>query len=260
VCFFDTFPGREGGNAPPLGGIFNGPLWLMILEKKMENLFEVQAELRTDMGKGASRRLRHAGQVPAIMYGAEQEAVSLTLDHNKFIRHLQEEAFYAHILTLVIDGKESKVVLKDLQRHPASDLKIMHADFLRIDPKHAMTMIIPLHFVGDDVAAGVKDGGKLTHLMSDVEISCLPKDLPEFIEVDTTTLALDDSIHLSELVLPKGVTLTALAHSQDEELEEGVRSSYDQAVVSIHTPRVVSEDEDEVDVAAEGEEAESTED
>jgi len=213
----------------------------------MENLFEVQAELRTDTGKGASRRLRHAGQVPAIMYGAEEEAVSLTLDHNKFLRHLQEEAFYAHILTVVVDGKKHQVVLKDLQRHPTSDMKVMHADFLRVSAKHAMTMTVQLHFIGDDVAPGVKvDGGKLTHLMSDVEISCLPKDLPEYIEVDTSALALDASIHLSELVLPKGVTLTALAHSQDEELEEGARSAYDQAVVSIHTPRAAVEvDEDE---------------
>jgi len=222
----------------------------------MENLFEVQAELRTDKGKGASRRLRHAGQVPAIMYGAEEEAVSLTLDHNKFLRHLEEEAFYAHILTIKVGAKKHKVVLKDLQRHPASDMKIMHADFLRVSAKVAMTMNVQLHFIGDEIAPGVKvAGGKLTHLMSDVEISCLPKDLPEYIEVDTSALELDASIHLSELVLPKGVTLTALAHAKDEELEEGVRSAYDQAVVSVHTPRAVVEvEEDEA-----GEEAASEE-
>jgi large subunit ribosomal protein L25 len=214
------------------------------LEKKMKDLFEVQAELRTDEGKGASRRLRHAGKVPAIMYGGSDAPVSLTLDHNKFLRHLQEEAFYAHILTVVVDGKEQQVVLKDLQRHPASDVKIMHADFLRVDAKHAMTMTVRLHFIGDDVAPGVKDGGKVSHLMTDVEISCLPKDLPEFIAVDTSTLELDGSIHLTELVLPEGVTLTALTHVQDEELEEGTRSTYDQAVVSIHTPRGVAEEDD----------------
>lgn len=210
----------------------------------MKDLFEVQAELRTDEGKGASRRLRHAGKVPAIMYGGSDAPVSLTLDHNKFLRHLQEEAFYAHILTVVVDGKEQQVVLKDLQRHPASDVKIMHADFLRVDAKHAMTMTVRLHFIGDDVAPGVKDGGKVSHLMTDVEISCLPKDLPEFIAVDTSTLELDGSIHLTELVLPEGVTLTALTHVQDEELEEGTRSTYDQAVVSIHTPRGVAEEDD----------------
>lgn len=229
----------------------------------MENLFEVQAELRTDQGKGASRRLRHAGKVPAIMYGGEDTPVSLTLDHNKFLRHLSEEAFYAHILTLVVDGKKNKVVLKDLQRHPASDVRIMHADFLRIDAKQAMTMTVQLHFIGADVAPGVKEGGAVSHLMTDVEISCLPKDLPEYIEIDISTLELDHSIHLSELVLPKGVTLTALSHRQEEHLEEGERSSYDQAVVNIHTPRVVvevEEDEVEDEAGTEADTEEETED
>ena len=227
----------------------------------MENLFEVQAELRTDTGKGASRRLRHAGQVPAIIYGADKAPISLTLDHNKFLRHLEEEAFYAHILTVTVDGKKHQAVLKDLQRHPASDQRIMHADFLRVSAKNAMTMTVQLHFMGDELAPGIKAGGKMSHLMSDVEISCLPKDLPEYIEVDTSTLELDAAIHLSELVLPEGVTLTALAHSQEEELEEGARSTYDQAVVNIHTPRVVSEEED-LDAVATDEDAaeEATED
>ncbi|PHS30981.1 MAG: 50S ribosomal protein L25/general stress protein Ctc [Methylophaga sp.] len=215
----------------------------------MKNLFEVQAELRTDAGKGASRRLRHAGQVPAIVYGGEDAPVSITLDHNKFLRHLEEEAFYAHILTLVIDGKKNKVVLKDLQRHPASDVRIMHADFLRIDANQVMTMTVQLHFIGEDVAPGVKDGGAVSHLMTDIEIACMPADLPEYVEVDISALELDSSLHLSELVLPKGVTLTALSHSQEEHLEEGERSSYDQAVVNIHTPRVVVEVEEE-DISA----------
>lgn len=220
----------------------------------MENLFEVQAELRTDEGKGASRRLRHAGKVPAIIYGGEDAPVSLALDHNQFLRHLAEEAFYAHILDVVVDGKKQQAVLKDLQRHPASDLKIMHADFLRIDAKHAMTMAIPLHFIGEDVAPGVKAGGLVAHLMTDAEVSCLPKDLPEYIEVDVSALEMDASIHLSELVLPKGVTLTALSHSQDEHLEEGERSAYDQSVVSIHAPRaVVEEVEEDEEAATEGE-------
>ncbi len=221
-------------------------LVFMILERKMKDLFEVQAELRTDAGKGASRRLRHAGKVPAIMYGGNDTPVSLTLDHNKFIRHLEESAFYAHILTLVVDGNKSKVVLKDLQRHPASDVKIIHADFLRIDAKQVMTMTVQLHFIGGDVAPGVKQGGAISHLMSDVEIACLPKDLPEYIELDISELELDASIHLSELILPEGVTLTALSHSKDEHLEEGERSAYDQAVVNIHTPRVVAEVEEDV--------------
>ncbi|OUR65607.1 50S ribosomal protein L25/general stress protein Ctc [Methylophaga sp. 42_25_T18] len=226
----------------------------------MENLFEVQAELRTDEGKGASRRLRHAGKVPAIIYGGDDAPVSLSLDQNKFIRHLAEEAFYAHILEIVIDGKKHQAVLKDLQRHPASDLRIMHADFLRIDSKHAMTMTIPLHFIGEDVAPGVKEGGLVAHLMTDVEVSCLPKDLPEYIEVDVSAVEMDASIHLSELVLPNGVTLTALSHTQDEHLEEGERSNYDQSVVSIHAPRAVVEVEDDAEEAATEGEDEATED
>jgi large subunit ribosomal protein L25 len=214
----------------------------------MENLFEVQAELRTDEGKGASRRLRHSGMVPAIMYGGSDAPISLAIDHNKFIRHLAESAFYAHILQVVVDGKKHQVVLKDLQRHPANDNKIMHADFLRVDSKHAMTMTVQLHFLGEDVAPGVKDdGGVVSHLMTDVEISCLPQDLPEYIEVDVSTLELDQSIHLSEIILPKGVTLTALSHSQDEHLEEGEHSAYDQAIVSIYTPRVVADVDEEME-------------
>ncbi len=215
----------------------------------MKNLFKVQAELRTDEGKGASRRLRRAGKVPAIVYGGSDAPVSIAIEHHKLLRHLQEEAFYAHILTLEIDGKKNKVVLKDLQRHPASDVKIIHADFLRVDAKQLMTMTVQLHFIGEDVAPGVKAGGAVSHLMTDVEISCLPGDLPEYIEVDISALDLDESIHLSELVLPDDVTLTALSHGQDEHLDEGERSTYDQAVVSIHTPRVVAEVEE--DVAAE---------
>ena len=221
----------------------------------MENLFEVQAEARTDEGKGASRRLRRAGKVPAVVYGTEKKPVSISVDHNQFIRHLAEEAFYAHILTLVIDGKKNQVVLKDLQRHPANDNKIIHADFLRIDAKHEMTMTIPLHFINEEKAVGVKAGGQIAHLMTEVEITCLPKDLPEYIEVDTAKLGMDEYIDLSELKLPKGVSLTALSHGQDEHLEEGERSSYDPAVVSIHEPRVTQIEEDEVE-DTEAEEAE----
>ncbi len=222
----------------------------------MENLFEVQAELRTDEGKGASRRLRHAGNVPAIIYGGEDAPVSVAIDHNRFLRHLEEEAFYAHILTLDIDGKKQQVVLKDLQRHPANSNKIMHADFLRVDAKHAVTMSVQLHFLGEEEAPGVKAGGVVSHLMTDVEVSCLPQDLPEYIEVNISALEMDASLHLSEITLPEGVTLTALSHAPDEQLEEGEHSAYDQAIVNIHAPRAVVADDDEEEAApAEGEEA-----
>jgi len=210
----------------------------------MKDLFEVQAEARTDEGKGASRRLRHSGNIPAIVYGGEKAPVSLTLDHNQFLRHLAEEAFYAHILTLNVGGEKEQVVLKDLQRHPTSDMKIIHADFLRVDANHEVHMTVPLHFVNEDSAAGVKAGGAVSHLMAEVEVACLPQNLPEFVEVDVANLELDSSIHLSELVLPEGVSLVALSHG-DESLAEGERSSYDQAVVNIHAPRAAAvEDED----------------
>ena len=215
----------------------------------MKNLFEVPAKARTDEGKGASRRLRRAGVVPAVVYGAGEEPESISIDHNRFIRHLEEEAFYAHILTLDVDGKKTQVVLKDLQRHPSNDNKIVHADFLRIDAKNLMTMSIPLRFINAETAVGVKAGGVVFHLMTEVEVSCLPKDLPAFIEVDVSKLGLNEFIHLSELELPKDVTLVALAPMQDEKLEEGERSAYDQAVVSIQEPRVSAEDEAE-DAAA----------
>jgi large subunit ribosomal protein L25 len=217
----------------------------------MENLFEVQAEARTDEGKGASRRLRHAGKVPAVVYGADKAPVSISLNHNQFIRHLEEEAFYAHILTLIVDGEKDQVVLKDLQRHPANDNKILHADFLRVDATHEMTMTVPVHFIGEDVAPGVKAGGLVSHLMTEVEVACLPQDLPEYIEADISKLDMDESIHLSELALPKGVSLTALTHHQEEELEEGERSAYDQAVASIHMPRVQAVEEDAPEAAEE---------
>jgi large subunit ribosomal protein L25 len=221
----------------------------------MENIFEVSAELRNDEGKGASRRLRHAGKVPAIVYGGEKEPVSLALDHNRFLRHLAEEAFYAHILTLVVDGEKQQVVLKDLQRHPASDVKIIHADFLRVDANSTMTMIVPLHFIGEESAPGVKAGGLVSHLMNDIEVACLPKDLPEYIEVNIAELELDSSIHLSEIALPEGVELTAFSHGQDEELEEGERSTYDQAVASIHVPRAAPVEDEEGDDSEEAAEA-----
>lgn len=214
------------------------------------------AELRTEEGKGASRRLRHAGKFPAVVYGAEKDPVSITLDHNQFIRHLEEEAFYAHILTLVVDGKKDQVVLKDLQRHPANDNKILHADFLRVDASHEMTMTVPVHFVGEEAAPGVKAGGQVSHMITELDIACLPQDLPEYIEADVSKLELDESIHLSELALPKGVSLVALTHHQEEELEEGERSAYDQAVASIHMPRVQEVEEEAPEAEANGENGE----
>lgn len=191
--------------------------------------FELEAQARQDKGKGASRRLRRAEQVPAILYGAGKEATPILLDHNKVLVALQQESFYTHILTLKVGSEIEKVILKDLQRHPYKP-RILHMDFLRVRADEKIKMHVPLHFIGTDKAPGVKEGGLLSHLVSDVEISCLPANLPEFIEVDVSELALDKLLHLSELKLPTGVELVALSHG------------HDLPVASIHLPRAEAEE------------------
>lgn len=195
--------------------------------------FELTAELRADKGKGASRRLRRCeNKIPGIIYGGGEDPSTLMFDHNQVIHALQNEAFYSHILTINIAGKKQKAVLKDLQRHPYKP-KIIHVDLLRITGKEKITMQVPLHFLNADQAPGVKvDGGIISHLLTSVEIRCLPSDLPEYIEVDLSTLALDQSIHLSDLKVAKGVELVALAHGDD------------QAVAAVHVPRAAVETEE----------------
>ncbi len=198
----------------------------------MSNSFELTAELRDDTGKGASRRLRHANLVPAIIYGAHQDPVMITLPQNEFIHNLEQEAFYSHVLSIKLGRKKEKVILKALQRNPSKPF-IMHADFLRIDEKEVIRVHVPLHFINESSAPGVKAGGRASHTLTDVEVSCLPKDLPEFIEVDMAAMEVGQALHLSGLVLPKGVDIPALA--QD--------ASHDLAVVSIHAARVVEADD-----------------
>jgi len=191
----------------------------------MSTSFELTSQLRTDLGKGASRRLRHAGHVPAIMYGAGKDPVALTFSHNELQRNLANEAFYSHILTIHIDGQtDEKAVLKDLQRHPSRPI-IMHMDLLRVSETEEITIHVPLHFVNQDICVGVKTGGGIiSHLMVEVEIRCLPKDLPEFISIDLATAQLGDIIHLYDLKLPEGVHIPSLTHG-------------DQPVASVHSPR-----------------------
>ncbi|MEM9101272.1 MAG: 50S ribosomal protein L25/general stress protein Ctc [Pseudomonadota bacterium] len=183
----------------------------------MSTNFEVNAEVRTVVGKGASRRLRRAERVPAILYGGNEEPLMLTLDHNEFIHSLEEEAFYSHVLTINIDGKAHQAILKDLQRHPYKP-KVVHADFLRVSATEKLHTNVPLHFLNEDSAKGVKTGGgSIHHLMNDVEITCLPKDLPEFIEVDVKDVDVNQVIHLSDLTLPEGVSLVALVQGSDHD-------------------------------------------
>lgn len=201
--------------------------------------FELEAVSRSDTGKGASRRLRKTGMVPGIVYGAGKDPEMISVAHNELIQHLDHEAFYSHILSLKIDGNPQNVVLKDLHRHPAKPF-ILHLDLLRVSDNEKIKMHVPLHFLNETKAVGVKAGGLLSREITDIEVSCLPKDLPEFIEVDVMDLDVGESIHLSEIKLPEGVEI----------LQLGLGEDHDAAVVAIHAARG-SKEEDEGEVAAE---------
>lgn len=184
----------------------------------MSTSFEINAEPRSDTGKGASRRLRRAAQVPGVIYGAKKDPAMISVSHNELIRHLENEAFYSHILTVVVDGKKEQVVLKDLYRHPSKPF-IQHLDLLRVSDETKIRVRVPLHFVGEDVAPGVKTGGGIvSHNVIDVEVSCFPKDLPEFIDVDISAADIGDTVHLSDLVLPQGAEIPALAQGPEQDL------------------------------------------
>jgi large subunit ribosomal protein L25 len=176
---------------------------------------EFNATLRTVQGTGASRRLRHAGKTPAIVYGAGKDVAVIELDHNEIYHALRHESFHASILKMNLDGKAEQVLLRDYQMHPFKQL-VMHLDFQRVDPKAKIHMKVPLHFVNADIAPGVKlAGSTVNHVMTEADVSCLPKDLPEFIEVDLANLAAGHSVHMSEIKLPKGVEFVQLAHGED---------------------------------------------
>lgn len=195
--------------------------------------FELRAEVRTDAGKGASRRLRREGKVPAILYGAGEAPQMLSLEHNPVMHSLENEAFYSHVLTVNVGGKSVRAVLKDLQRHPYRAL-IMHLDLQRVSETEKLRMTVPLHFLGEDAAPGVKQsGGIVVHMLTEVEVSCLPRDLPEYLEVDVSNLNINETLHLSNIRLPKGVDIIELTHGPE----------HDQSVVSIHLPRAAVEAE-----------------
>ena len=170
---------------------------------------EVTAFPRAQQGTGASRRLRESGRVPGVIYGAGAAAQTVELDQRALLRHLKMEAFHASILDMTVDGSKQQVLLRDFQMHPWKPM-VLHVDFQRVDKTRKIHMRVPLHFLNADIAPGVKvGGGVVQHVMNDIEIQCLPDDLPEFIEVDLKDLQLGHSIHAAELVLPKGVETTA---------------------------------------------------
>ncbi len=215
----------------------------------MAEEFDLIAEIREDQGKGASRRLRLKGKVPAIIYGAGRPARALVFDHNKVIKQLESESFYSSVLNIKVGDKSQAAILKDLQRHPAKN-QIMHMDLQRILEDQEIKMNVPIHFLNEDIAVGVKEGGgKVSHLRTEVEVVCLPKNLPEYLEIDVAELELNEMLYLSDLVLPKGVEIPELAQLEGEQ---------SQPIVSIHVIKeVVIEDELEVEEAeaVEGEEA-----
>ncbi|PVV15077.1 MAG: 50S ribosomal protein L25/general stress protein Ctc [gamma proteobacterium symbiont of Ctena orbiculata] len=184
--------------------------------------FEINAQPRNDSGKGASRRLRRTGLVPGIVYGAHKEPTMISVPHNELVHSLENEGFYANLLSLKLGKKKETVVLKDLQRHPAKPF-LLHVDFQRVQADEKIRLHIPLHFINESISPGIKSGGQASHVMSDMEISCLPKDLPEFIEIDMANLEMGAILHASEVTLPDGVTL--ITHEGNE----------DPIVVTIHT-------------------------
>lgn len=194
--------------------------------------FTLDAQDRTNEGKGASRRLRRLeAKVPAVIYGGAAGAQSISLELRQLVKALENEAFYSHVLTINIDGKPQQAVIKALQRHPVKNFP-MHADFLRVDAAQKLTIKVPLHFLNQDTCVGVKlEGGEITHYTSEVEVSCLPGNLPEFIAVDLADVHVGTTLHLSDLKLPQGVEIPVLALGHD----------HDQPVANVHASKVDAE-------------------
>ena len=191
----------------------------------MSKQFVVGAESRNDQGKGASRRLRRAGKVPAILYGGKGEPSNITLDQLKLLTVIEDERFYSSIITIKVDGKDQQAIVKDVQMHPAKNA-VMHVDLQRVLADVAIRIHLPIHFLNQATCPGVKtEGGQVSHLKSDVEITCLPKDLPEALEVDMGAMHLNDTIFLKDIKVPPGVTIPELATGRDI------------PVVAIHAPR-----------------------
>lgn len=211
--------------------------------------FDLSAQPRKETGTRAMRKMRRAGQLPGVVYGAGGDAVPITLSSLEVSRNLGHEAFYSHVLNLNLKGKKEQVVLRSVQRHPVRSDVLLHIDLQRIRRDAKIKMTVPLHFVGEDVAPGVKEqSGLFSHLMTEVEISCLPSDLPEFIEVDVSELHIGEPVHLSELKVPEGLELVDLAHERDPAV----------VVVNVRKEQPIEEEEAAVE-EPEGEEGEARE-
>lgn len=213
----------------------------------MSDQFELIARLRARSGTALVRRLRREGDVPAVLYGGGQDNLSIAINHDVLFHSLAKEEFHSAIIIINIGGNKEQAILRDVVRHPHKT-SIIHADFQRVVAEQVLTMTLPIHFIGEAECVGVKmDGGILSHLMTEVEISCLPKDLPESLELDVRALTLNDSLHLSDIPLPEGVNITSLMHDDKHE--------HNHAVVAVLPPKVSAVEESEEAEAAEGEDA-----
>jgi large subunit ribosomal protein L25 len=186
-------------------------------EKKMSNGFEFAAESRGRSGTGVARAVRREGKVPAIIYGGGAAPEMLALNHNDLLTKLGYEAVYSHVLDIKVDGKSEKAILKEIQRHP-SRLQILHVDFLRVSATEKVRVHVPLHYTNEEISVGVKKGGVVMHNLADIEVSCLPSNLPEYIEVNLKGLDVGETVHLSDVAVPAGVEIVALTHGADHDL------------------------------------------
>ena len=216
----------------------------------MSTDYTLHAKGREDTGKGASRRLRRlAGEIPAIVYGGKKNPARIALVHKDAMKALENEAFYSHIIALDIDGKSEDVIVKDVQRHPAKAI-VLHMDFLRVSKNTKLQTRVPLHFINEDICVGVKlGGGLIAHSMTELEIMCLPADLPEYLEVDMADVDLGQTLHISDIKLPKGVESVALSHGDDHDLP----------IAAVNKSKAKDEDEEAAPAAdAEAGEADSS--
>ena len=204
----------------------------------MSTDFTLNAKGREDTGKGASRRLRRlAGEVPAIIYGGKKQPEQVSLAHKDVIKALENEGFFSQVISLDVDGKAEDVVIKDIQRHPAKAI-VLHMDFLRVSKTTKLTTRIPLHFINEDVCVGVKMGGGLiAHSMTELEIQCLPQDLPEYLDVDMAEVEIGQTVHISDIKLPAGVESVALSYGEDHDLP----------VATVNKPKAVEEEPETTD-------------
>ena len=217
----------------------------------MSTTITLEAETRTCIGKGASRRLRRLDEkVPAVVYGGNKPPQAIQFLQRHVLKTLESESVYSSVFDILVDGKKESVILKDLQHHPYKSV-ILHMDLQRVSAKDVLVKIVPLHFINEEKSSGVKEGGVVNHTMTQVEVRCEARALPEFIEVDLADFAMNDILHLSQIKLPKGVLLSI----------DPTTGDHDHPVVSVHPPRVEvepePEEELEAEASADGEEAQA---